>query len=185
MSPLNLQIGFAEAMTKLCWDRVSDWVLADAPSEIDLFCARNEVRGVQLHLKAAEAFVLTVDRANWLHALGFQPRVRVDVQFPSLPAGAVEVFPVGYVEGDDRREWAEYLERGGYMEVPAYRPQAVYVRLRVPADLAPGSHSGQVRVYTQFGFEDEAPCWEGTVRLHVAQTALPDVADWSFHLDLW
>jgi hypothetical protein len=185
MSPLNLRIGFADAMTKLCWDRVSDWVLADATSESDLFCARNEVIGLQLHLKAAEAFVLTVDRANWLPALGFQPRVRVDVRFPSLPAGTVEAFPVGYVEGDDRREWAEYFERGGYMEVPAYRPQSVYIRLRVPADIAPGVHSGQVRAYTQYGFEDETLSWEGTVRLHVAQAALPDVAAWSFHLDLW
>jgi hypothetical protein len=61
----------------------------------------------------------------------------------------------------------------------------VYLRLRVPTGLAPGLHSGQVRVYTQVGFEDETPCWEGRVRLHVSRAALPDVADWSFHLDLW
>jgi hypothetical protein len=182
---LNLRIGLGDAMVKLCWDRVTDGVMGDTSDEADLYCARNAVAGAQVRLLADEPYVLSVDRTNWLHALGFQPRVRLEVRFPSLPADAVEVYPVGYVEGDDRREWTEYLSRSGYAEVPAYRPQAVYVRLRVPADLHPGVHEGAVRAYTQVGFEDEVPAWEGTIRLHVAEAILPDVADWSYHLDLW
>ena len=185
MSHLALRIGFADAMTKLCWDQASDRTLADAPQEIDVAGARNEVVGAQVQLVSEQAFVLTVDRANWVHALGFQPRVRLDVRFPSLPAEAVEVFPVGYVEGDDRRQWAEYLDRSGYAEVPPYRPQAVYVRMRVPAGLAPGLHEGRVTAYAQHGFADEEKVWEGTVRLDVADVMLPDVSEWTFHLDLW
>jgi hypothetical protein len=185
VQPSTLRIGFAEAMTRLCWDRVRDHVSCDAPRAIDVVGARNEVIGVQVHLQAEEAFVLTVDRANWLHALGFCPRVRLDVRFAGLPPDAVEVYPIGYVEGDDRREWAEYLSRGGYAEVPPGRPQAVYVRVRIPADLDPGLYEGHVAAYAQYGFEDEASCWEGTIRLHVADVSLPDVSEWQFHLDLW
>jgi hypothetical protein len=185
MDRLNLRIGLGDAMVKLCWDRVTDGVMTDIADEVDLYCARNGVVGAQVRVLADEPYVLSVDRTNWLHALGFQPRVRLEVRFPSLPGDAVEVFPVGYVEGDDRREWMEYLSRAGYAEVPPYRPQAVYIRVRVPANLRPGMHEGEVRAYTQTGFEDETAAWEGTIRLHVAETVLPDVSEWSYHLDLW
>jgi hypothetical protein len=61
----------------------------------------------------------------------------------------------------------------------------VYVRLRIPAQVEAGTYEGQVRAYRQYGFEDEALCWEGTIQLHVVGVTLPDVAEWSFHLDLW
>jgi hypothetical protein len=172
-------------MSKLCWDRASDYHVVDAPDEIDVYAARNEVVGVQVRLCAEEAYVLTVDRANWLPALGFCPRVRLDVRFSTLPVRAVEVFPVGYVDGDDQRQWMETLERSGYAEVPAYRPQALYLRLRVPAQMQPGVYEGQVSAFTQYGFEDEESIWTGVIRLHVFDVVLPDVDAWSFHLDLW
>ena len=203
MSEIDLQIGFADAMTKLNWG-VWDWNDAGGglADEIAVTGARNEVVGVQVRLSSPHDFVLTLDRANWLHPLGFCPRVRLDVRFPSLPAEAVEVLAVGYVEGDDRRQWMKYLDRAGYAQVPAYRPQAVageytreageytreageYVRIRIPADLDAGVHEGHVTAYAQYGFEDEESIWQGTVRLHVADVTLPDVADWSFHLNLW
>jgi hypothetical protein len=183
---MEFKIGLSEALTKLSWSRVGDHrpLLADE-SEIDVIGARNEVVGAQVRLYAEQDCVLTLDHANWLHALGFQPRVRIEVRFPTLPADAVEVYAVGYVEGDDRRQWMEYLDRCGYAEVPAYRPQAVYVRIRIPADLPPGVHEGRVIAYTQHGFEDETRYWQGTIRLQVADVTLPDVRDWSYHLDLW
>ena len=39
MSHLDARIGFADAMTKLCWDRVGHASLTDAPQEIDLIGA--------------------------------------------------------------------------------------------------------------------------------------------------
>jgi hypothetical protein len=185
MSEIGLHIGFADGMTKLSWGHMRGDPVIDAPQEIDVGGARNQVLGVQVLLNARQDYVLTLDKANWLHALGFCPRVRLDVRFPTLPAGAVETFVVGYVEGDDRRQWMEYLDRAGYAEVPAYRPQAVYVRVRVPADLAAGVHKGEVTAYTQYGFEDEKPFWKGDISLRIADVTLPDVADWSYHLDLW
>ena len=66
------------------------------------------------------------------------PRLRLQVSFSGLDSGYVEVYPVGYVDGDDRRLWMEYFDRAGYAEVPAEHPQAVYIRIRVPRETAPG-----------------------------------------------
>lgn len=44
-----------------------------------------------MRLKAQQDSVLTLDRTNWLHALGFCSRVRLDVHFPTLPADAVQI----------------------------------------------------------------------------------------------
>ncbi len=179
----SYQITFADALTKLVWPG------ADAPAAltntIDLSTLRNEVTGFQVQLYGDQDFVLVVDRANWQHPLGFVPHVRLEVAFPDLPEGSLEVFPVGYVPGDDGRAWMEYFERSGWAEAQAGRAQPVYVRLRVPKDQPPGEVLGTVRAYTQQGFGDERCIWEGQVRLRVAQNALPDVADYAFHLNLW
>jgi hypothetical protein len=34
-------------------------------------------------------------------------------------------------------------------------------------------------------FGDEERYWQGTIRVEVAEAVLPDVRDWSYHLDLW
>ncbi len=186
-APFTFKVSFAPAMTKQHWGVRDDffdptpWTL----DQIDVYAARNEVAGVQLRLAGSQDFTLVLDRANWLHPLGFLPRLRLDVRFPGLPGGVVECFTVGYVEGDDRRQWMEYFDRSGYAEAPAHRPQAVYVRLRIPAGTPKGLYVGQVRLFSQSGFEDESLAWQGGINLHVAAAALPDVKDWSFHLNLW
>jgi len=188
MSIQDLRVGFSEAMTKASWGIAHDTDAAlgfDAQREANISGARNEVVGVQLRLVAKQDFVVTLDRSNWLHPLGFFPRVRVDVRFPTIPEHAIETFTIGYIEGDDRRQWMEYLDRAGYAEVSAFRPQGVYVRIRIPADLEARSHLGVVKLYTQYGFEREDLYWEGSIRLDVFDVLLPDVSDWSYHLDLW
>lgn len=184
---LNLRCGFAGALTKRNWG-AWDWTNPEpipSAAEITVNAARNQVAGFQVRLLADQDYVLLLDHTNWLHPLGFRPRVRLSLDFPSLPAGALETFPVGYLPGDDHRLWMETLQRSGYSEVPAGRTQAVYVRLRLAAGFEPGEHAGQVRAFTQYGFEDEALSWQGTVRLQLHAATLPDVADWTFHLDLW
>jgi hypothetical protein len=180
------QITLADAMTKLDWG-IANWSAEALPNSDDmrLLAARNEVTGFQVILRARHEYVLVVDRGNWLHPLGFTPRVRLEVSFPGLPADSIEVYPIGYVDGDDRRLWMEYFDRGGYAEVPAERPQAVYVRIRVPKTVSPGVVQGQVRVFKQYGFEDESLFWQGEVHLDIARAVLPDAEDFQFHLNLW
>ncbi len=181
-----VQIGLQPAMSKLSWGAL-EWrpEYTAGVSELSLTGARNEVLGFQVRFISPHDFVLTLDHANWLHALGFKPRLRLEVVFPSLPAGAVETFSVGYTEGDDHRQWMEFLDRAGYAEALAGKPQSVYVRLTLPRDLAAGVYEGAVRVYSQFGFEEETLAWQGIVHLQVADVTLPDVKDWKFHLNLW
>ncbi len=181
---MNLRIGLTEAMAKSSWGHIIDGMVPDT-ERLDIWGARNEVVGAQIHLLADRDFVLVLDRANWLHALGFCPRVRLEVRWPGLPADVVEMLPVGYVEGDDRRRWPESLERSGRAEALAHRPQVVYVRIRIPADLPAGLYEGQIKAFSQYGFQDEQLCWQGVIRLQVADVTLPNVADWSYDLDLW
>lgn len=182
----SYQISFADALTKRHWG-IASWNKQPVPpaDTIHLLAARNSVTGLQVHITAAHDFTLVVDRANWLHALGFQPRLRLEVRFANLDPECVEVYPVGYVDGEDRRLWMEYLSRAGYAEVPATRPQAVYIRIRVPGTVEPGLYAGQVRAFTQSGFEDEKLVWEGQIFLQAAGAALPAVQDYQFHLNLW
>ena len=122
MSHIQVQIGFADAMDKSTWDRVAHDPMAGTTPESFVIGARNQVVGVQIRIGAEQEVVLAVDRSNWLHPLGFKPRVRLSVRFPTLPASAVETLIVGYAEGDDRRLWMETLDRAGYAEVPASLP---------------------------------------------------------------
>jgi hypothetical protein len=186
MTEKPYHITFADGMSKLNWG-IAAWDRQERRDmqEITVTAARNEVVGVQVHITGDCDFVLVVDRANWLHPLGFTPRVRLEVNLPWLPQGTVEVFPVGWMEGDDRRWWMETLERSGTIEALEKRPQAVYVRMRVPENINPGTYEGQVRAFSQQGFDDEALIWEGTLRLEVAQAVLPPVKDYAFHLNLW
>jgi hypothetical protein len=182
---MQLQIGLAQALTKTSADRVPHQPPLGDPGQVEIAGLRNEVVGAQVRLYGEQEFVLALDHTNWLHPLGFVPRVRLAIQFPSLPGDAVEAYAIGYVEGDDHREWMETLDRAGHAEVPAYRVQAVYLRIRIPRDATSGIHEGRVTAYTQTGFEDEHRCWQGVICLHVAEATLPDVKDWSYHLDLW
>lgn len=187
MATLSFRLTLADALTKLSWGTANRRPQPlDTPStHLSLTAARNEVTGFQIHAAAGFDFTLLLDKANWLHPAGFLPRLRLAVSFPTLPAGCVEQFTIGYVEGDDHRLWMETLERSGWAEALAGRTQGVYVRLRLPADLPPGAYSGQVCAFNQQGFADESLLWEAQVALKVTAACLPDPADFGFHLNLW
>ena len=183
--PTNFTFTLAPAMTKAPWGQIPRQPVDEPRRDLTVHAARNEVVGAQVIAGASTEFMLTTGTANWLHPLGFTPRVRLHVDFPDLPAAAVEIFPVGYLEDDDRRPWPESLDRSGWAQVPAHRPQPVYLRIRVPRDLAPGAYVGRITAYTQQGWQDETTRWQGTIRLQVHAATLPDPADWTFWLDLW
>ena len=69
MSDLDLQLGFADAMSKLPWSRAgyplptdaAAGAAASAEPQIDIIGARNQVVGVQIRLAADQDFVLTLD----------------------------------------------------------------------------------------------------------------------------
>lgn len=181
----GLQLVLAHALTKLEWSTRTTPLSDIGLDDVVLQAARNQVVGVQVIAQADEPFTLALDRTNWVVPEGFQPRLRLDISLEGLPAESLEVFAVGYLEDDDRRWRAEYLDHAAHAWVPARRPQAVYVRIHVPGNQAPGAYQGRVAAYAQSGFGDEVKVWERSLTLQVAQVVLPDPKDWSFHLDLW
>lgn len=185
MEAFDVKFGLAQGMTKLSWHRIQPGVLISTAEEITAVSARNEVVGVQVQLQASSDFTLNLSRDNWLHPLGLKPRVRLDVAFDDELEGGVSAFPIGYINGDSGVQWQEYLDRSGTAIVQAHRPHAVYIRLHVPKDVSPGLYEGKVTAYQQQGWEDEQQIWQGTIHLQVYSAVLPDVADYSFHLDLW
>lgn len=185
MTGYSYQIRFASAFEKLCWGIDSTVPPKSESTEISLSAVRNEVCGFQVLIDCDHDFVLTTDRSNWLHPMGFKPRLRLEVKIPELPSSAVECFTVGYIEGDDHRYWTETLERSGWNEAIANRTQPVYARLRIPKDANPGMIQGTVNAYAQRGFEPETRVWQGTINLHISPVALPDPVNFKFHLNLW
>lgn len=180
------KISFADAMTKNCWGSGScEHETPTSSDTISLYVARNEVTGFQVRISGEHDYVLVVDGANWQHPLGFRPRLRFDFHIDGLPKEAIEIFLIGYVEGDERRWWMETLDRAGSSEVSSGRAQSIYVRVRTPKTISPGLYTGQVRFLQQTAFEDENEIWQGCVTINVASAQLPDVKDYHFHLNLW
>lgn len=185
-SSSSYEMTFADAMTKQCWGAGKcEQRFFDLSDTISLLAARNEVVGFQVRVLSEHDFVLVIDGANWQHPLGFRPRLRFDFRVEGLPQEAIEVFLIGYMEGDDRRWWMETLDRAGSVEVSPERPQSIFVRIRTPRAIAAGRYIGTVRFLEQSGFGDEKEIWQGKVSLDVARVQLPDVKDYHFHLNLW
>lgn len=188
---------FAPAMSKEPPDYRSErrvqWTPSQPPasdrpeSVASLVVARNEVAGVQLHLRSNDAFQAAVDTANWLLPGGHAPRARVDAVVAFVPPQLrVELFVVGTVEDENGHCVFEALSRTGSSVVVAHH-QLVYVRLRVGStNVRPGAYEIPVRVFTQQpGLTDEQLAWSSCVRVRVAPVALPPPHAFRFHLDLW
>jgi len=185
MTRADYQFSFASAFDKLTWGIEEPNPHLDGSHDLSLSAVRNEVCGFQIFIHADHEYVLCLDRSNWLHPLGFKPRLRLEVKFAGLPPSVMECFSVGYIEGDDRRWWTETLERSGWAEAPAGRIQPVYTRLRIPKEIEPGTYPGIAIAYAQEGFGPEQIVWEGKIQLQISSISLPDPADFHFHLNLW
>ncbi len=66
------------------------------------------------------------------------------------------------------------------MQLASRTSQAVWVRVQVPSDAEEGEYKGTVTVKN-----GEATLATLTLKVRVLDRTLPDVSDWSFHLDLW
>lgn len=109
-----------------------------------------------------------------------------------IPAGAVTFRYGQYAKGDLlSKECGEYANRREYQQmIDAWSTESVttlsssdplklWVVIRVPHDTPGGHYTGKV-IATAGSDKVEL-----TVRLYVADLQLPDVNQWSFHLDLW
>lgn len=171
----------------------AEWAADDAsplefPEGVQLVAARNEVTGIQVRLTSNRNFQVTTDCTNWFTARGHAPRARVHADESFIPPHLrVELFIVGYVEDENGDQTMEYFDTLGTSPAALNaREHAVYVRLRVAANVRPGAYEIPIRVFTQSpGFTDEQLSWNSCVHIRVVDVALPSPSEWKFHLDLW
>lgn len=169
------------------------WAAEDTPplefaEGVQLVAVRNEVTGIQVRLTSNHDFQVTTSCANWFTAQGHAPRARVHADVSFIPPHLqVEVFVVGYVEDENGDMTMEYFDTlGASPPAVAAREHAVYIRLRVAANVRPGPYEIPIRVFTQSpGFTDEQLSWSSCVHIRVVDIALPSPSEWKFHLDLW
>lgn len=150
----------------------------------------NETVACQLLFEADETLLATLGQAlllPWAPA----PRLRIepgDLQGPdgSSCPGAVEAFLVGTVAVDGGETLiADPLLPQESIQVPAGRPQAVWLSFRLPRGATPGRYRLPIRLYRARDWQDERLVGQAEVLLEAVPLTLPDPHDFRHYLDLW
>lgn len=137
---------------------------------------------LQLLLKSDEDIYLNVGRRPNFSPKGPIRNVRVECSVSNLP---VRVFPVGFVEDDDRVYKADLLLNDEVIFVEKGKIQPVWIEISIPKDASPGIYTGKVKIYTQCMFEDEELVKVFDFNILVKDIQLPEPRDFRFYLDLW
>jgi len=152
---------------------------------ISLVAARNDWAAFQVLLCGDEEYTLSVGSSPCFSPKGPLTNVRVDVEVEGLPANAVNVNLVGFVEDDDRVFKADILLHDEAVHVKPYICQPVWVEIEVPADTETGRYYGQVSIYSHVMFDDEERIDTLDFELEVKDVVMPSPCQQKFHLDLW
>ena len=117
-----------------------------------------------------------------------------------IPASAIGKYFVRYVIADsykDRNDTclvADRLDPADALLVSANTSRPLWLEIRVPSDVAPGTYRGTLTVSGNKrlrDLENKKLDRDGKftasipIRLEVADRTLPDWSQWGFHLDLW
>lgn len=145
--------------------------------------ARNAYVSMQVLIKPDNAALLATSKENLLHWSGHTHRIRLEAEID----GGIQIQPllVGLVRDDDHVEKADPLVRSDNTWIDQDEVQSVWLRIFIPPNTAPGIHDGMVRIFKQYGFNDETLIESHPFRIDVRETILPEPKDWSFYLDLW
>ena len=156
----------------------------------ELTALRNEMVACQLVFQPGRTVLASLGQMPLLHWTP-TPRLRLalgNLRGPDGRAatGEVEAFWVGLVPADDGDKLvADPLLRQESVEVPAGRPQAVWLSLRLPATAQPGRYRLPITLYGAEDFQDEEIIGRAEIALNVVPLSLPDPCDFRYYLDLW
>lgn len=106
-------------------------------------------------------------------------RVAVEAPFP------VETNLEDFLTDDDCTQKADILLTQDVRESPANVPSALWVELKVPADVRPGEYTVKVLLFSSMYDEDEVLVAEDSIPLDVYSYVMPESKDFKFYLDLW
>lgn len=111
-----------------------------------------------------------------------------------IPAGAIQLLFAGNVKTDKyarncgtypqpRMEYVEIADALSFTPVTtvmADDPLKIWVRVDIPENIPAGVYSGTIKIK-----QNEVVQLTFNVNIEILDKSLPDIADWSFHLDLW
>jgi hypothetical protein len=137
---------------------------------------------LQLLLKSDEDFYLNVGKRPNFSPKGPLTNIRVEYTVDGLP---VKIFPVGFIEDDDRVYKADLLLHDEVIFVEKDKIQPVWIEVMIPKDTPPGNYTGRVKIYTQCMFEDEELIKVFDFNILVKDVELPEPKNFRFYLDLW
>jgi hypothetical protein len=137
---------------------------------------------LQLLLKSDEDFYLNVGKSPNFSPKGPLTNIRVECTVDGLP---VKIFPVGFIEDDDRVYKADLLLHDEVIFVEKDKIQPVWIEVMIPKDTPPGNYTGRVKIYTQCMFEDEELIKVFDFNILVKDVELPEPKNFRFYLDLW
>ena len=137
---------------------------------------------LQLLLKSDEDFYLNVGKRPNFSPKGPLTNIRVECTVDGLP---VKIFPVGFIEDDDRVYKADLLLHDEVIFVEKDKIQPVWIEVMIPKDTPPGNYTGRVKIYTQCMFEDEELIKVFDFNILVKDVELPEPKNFRFYLDLW
>lgn len=137
---------------------------------------------LQLLLKSDEDFYLNVGKRPNFSPKGPLTSIRVECTVDGLP---VKIFPVGFIEDDDRVYKADLLLHDEVIFVEKDKIQPVWIEVMIPKDTPPGNYTGRVKIYTQCMFEDEELIKVFDFNILVKDVELPEPKNFRFYLDLW
>lgn len=157
-------------------DRVFDSIL-------DTFIScKNDWVAFQVLLKSDEEFYLNVGKRPNFSPRGPIKNLRVECKIEDLP---VRLYPVGFIEDDDRIYKADLLLNDEVIFVEKDKIQPVWVEISIPRDASPKDYRGKIDLYSQSMFDDERLVGTINFTVVVKDVALPEPRGFRFHLDLW
>lgn len=136
----------------------------------------------QVLIKLDENFYLNTGKRPNFSPKGPIRNLRIECNVEDLP---VKVFPVGFIEDDDRVYKADLLLNDEVIFVEKGKIQPVWVEISIPRDIFPRRYNGKVYIYSQRMFDDEELINSLDFTITVKNVTLPEPKDFKFYLDLW
>lgn len=153
--------------------------------QISLISAKRDWAVFQVLIQAPQEFTISVGDNPTFSTQGPLTNVRLKASIDGLAGAAVNMYPVGLVEDDDRLLKSDILLNQEVIHVEGWKTQPVWVEIAVPENTRAGIYNGQVELFAHSMFEDEVKLQSLTFTLDVKDVTLPMPKDYSFHLDLW
>jgi len=147
-----------------------------------IIACRGDWAVLQLLLKSDEDFYLNVGKRPNFSPRGPLRNIRVECTVDDLP---VKIFPVGFIEDDDRVYKADLLLYDEVVFVEREKIQPVWIEVTIPKDTQARNYTGRVKIYAQRMFEDEELIKELDFNIQVKDVELPEPRNFRFYLDLW